>query len=43
MAGWWWNVVFRAMHDLEGHAATGFTIPWALTHEFPELLKRRKL
>jgi hypothetical protein len=24
MAGWSWNDVFRAVHDLVGHAATGF-------------------
>jgi hypothetical protein len=24
MAGWLWNDVFRAVHDLVGHAATGF-------------------
>ena len=33
MAGWSWNDVFRAMHDLAGHAATGFTIPCALKRD----------
>jgi hypothetical protein len=33
MVGWSWNDVFRAMHDLAGHAATGFTIPCALKRD----------